>query len=426
MVQTGDIVRFLNDVGGGRVARISGQIAYVEDQDGFETPMPVRECVLIKTAAQALAEAPRPAARPAAPAKGTAAKGAATGSASNAENASAGAKTVGAEPAPAAPQPVQLSAADIAETPDGDVPNIILGFEATDIKRLSVSNYDCSLVNDSNYYLYFVLLSRADGEKEWTLRYDGLVEPNIQLSVATYSAMEVGTMDSLCLQGIAFKRNGGFELQKPFCAVFKVDTTKFFKFHCFRTSPYFDAPAIVFQAVKDGVGANEKPELTEKPATAAAGTASAAPAAENPAAPAVGDNAGEGGRRISPAVRRQLKAKIRADRRDVRIPSPQSFSKPNAAPGDPIEVDLHIDNLLDNHNGMTGSEILNLQVDTFRAVMDANLRNHGQKIIFIHGKGEGVLRQALTKELSHRYKGHDVQDASFRQYGFGATQVTIR
>ena len=58
--------------------------------------------------------------------------------------------------------------------------------------------------------------------------------------------------------------------------------------------------------------------------------------------------------------------------------------------------------------------------------MNAHLRAPGTKIVFIHGKGEGVLRQALMKELNHRYKGHDVQDASFREYGFGATQVTIR
>ncbi len=30
------------------------------------------------------------------------------------------------------------------------------------------------------------------------------------------------------------------------------------------------------------------------------------------------------------------------------------------------------------------------------------------------------------KELNHRFKGHDVQDASFQEYGYGATQVTIR
>ena len=56
---------------------------------------------------------------------------------------------------------------------------------------------------------------------------------------------------------------------------------------------------------------------------------------------------------------------------------------------------------------------------------NTNLKNKGLKIVFIHGKGEGVLRNAIMKELNHRYKGHQVQDASFREYGFGATQVTI-
>lgn len=91
-----------------------------------------------------------------------------------------------------------------------------------------------------------------------------------------------------------------------------------------------------------------------------------------------------------------------------------------------IEVDLHINELVDTTAGLSSADMLNLQVDEFRKVMDANLGNKGQKIVFIHGKGDGVLRQALTKELNHRYKGKvEVQDASFREYGFGASQVTI-
>lgn len=90
-----------------------------------------------------------------------------------------------------------------------------------------------------------------------------------------------------------------------------------------------------------------------------------------------------------------------------------------------IVVDLHIHELMDTTAGMSNTDILMCQLDEFRKVMDANLRNRGQKIVFIHGKGEGVLRSAIVKELNTRYKGHDVQDASFREYGFGATQVTI-
>ena len=46
-VNVGDIVRFLNAVGGGRVAKIQGQVAYVVDEDGFETPVLLRECVVV-------------------------------------------------------------------------------------------------------------------------------------------------------------------------------------------------------------------------------------------------------------------------------------------------------------------------------------------------------------------------------------------
>jgi len=72
---------------------------------------------------------------------------------------------------------------------------------------------------------------------------------------------------------------------------------------------------------------------------------------------------------------------------------------------DELVIDLHIAELVDTTAGLSNSDMLNLQVDKFREVMDANLKNYGMKIIFIHGKGEGVLRQAIMKELKHRYKG---------------------
>ena len=41
-------------------------------------------------------------------------------------------------------------------------------------------------------------------------------------------------------------------------------------------------------------------------------------------------------------------------------------------------------------------------------------------------KGEGVLRHAIINDLNYRYKRYQYQDASFQEYGYGATQVTIR
>ena len=58
-VRIGDEVRFLNAVGGGRVARITFDTAWVEDEDGFEIPTPLKECVVV-TGEDSFVPAPRP------------------------------------------------------------------------------------------------------------------------------------------------------------------------------------------------------------------------------------------------------------------------------------------------------------------------------------------------------------------------------
>jgi GMP synthase (glutamine-hydrolysing) A subunit len=92
----------------------------------------------------------------------------------------------------------------------------------------------------------------------------------------------------------------------------------------------------------------------------------------------------------------------------------------------PIVVDLHASELLDTTAGMTASDILNYQLDVFRRTLKNYEKKKGTKIVFIHGKGEGVLRKALVNELQYRYKSYIYQDASFQEYGYGATQVTIK
>ena len=91
-----------------------------------------------------------------------------------------------------------------------------------------------------------------------------------------------------------------------------------------------------------------------------------------------------------------------------------------------IEVDLHIHNLVETTAGMDNAAMLQHQMEVFRKTMESYRGAKGQKIVFIHGKGEGVLRKALIDELKLHYTKCDYQDASFQQYGFGATQVTIR
>lgn len=361
MVKIGDMVRFLNSVGGGRVVKIQGNLAYVEDEDGFETPVLTRECVVV-------GEAPEPA-----PPHITA----------------VAAKVSEVQPKPESrlPQPpADPEPLDIEETPQGNILNVVLAYEPRDLKRLSSTSFDTYLVNDSNYYLYFCYLTRAGRQTSWTTRYAGIVEPNIQVFVGEVLPDDLPGMDHVAVQCLAFKKDKEFALQQPVSVDFRLDTTKFAKLHCFSDNIYFDIPVLALEIVKDG----------------------------HPHKDVVVDSA---------ALEQQMKSKIKADRPKRKVVRKQPKVDRR---GDIIVVDLHISELVDSIRGLSNADMLNLQVDEFRRVMDENLANKGQKIVFIHGKGEGVLRNAIMKELRHRYKGHDVQDASFREYGFGATQITIR
>ena len=362
MAKVGDTVRYLNAVGGGRIVRIEGNIAIVDD-DGFETPVLLRECVVVSTEQNTRMGA---FAEPTAPSKEQ-------------------------KPTPApTPRPVETSvpAEAAIETPGGDSLNIVLGWEAGDLRHIGTSGYDCYLINDSNYYLNFVLLARKDDEQAWNTVYSGTVEPNIQLLVGEQTSEVVTAFDHIRFQAVAYKQGRTFAPKSPMDVSVNIDTTKFFKVHCFRANEYFDTPVVAVALVTNDVPADRQTKRAEENAK---------------------------------TLRRALEEKKRADRRPVhRRPVKKDDDK-----SDPLEVDLHINSLLDTTAGMSPAEILNYQIDTFRRVMDENLRNHGRRIIFIHGKGEGTLRQALNKELAHRYRGHDVQDASFQKYGFGATQVTI-
>lgn len=111
----------------------------------------------------------------------------------------------------------------------------------------------------------------------------------------------------------------------------------------------------------------------------------------------------------------------KSDQKTKQVPLRQNETLRN----DIIEVDLHINALLDNTNGMDNAAMLRYQMEVFRDTMRSYRHCLGQKIVFIHGKGEGVLRKAIIDELRLRFPRCEWQDASFQHYGFGATQVTI-
>lgn len=89
-----------------------------------------------------------------------------------------------------------------------------------------------------------------------------------------------------------------------------------------------------------------------------------------------------------------------------------------------MEVDLHIHQLVNSTKGMTNHDMLTLQLDTAKRQLDFAIQKRIQKIVFIHGVGEGVLKIELDYLLG-RYNNVKFYDANYQKYGLGATEVYI-
>jgi len=88
-----------------------------------------------------------------------------------------------------------------------------------------------------------------------------------------------------------------------------------------------------------------------------------------------------------------------------------------------MEVDLHIEKLVKSFKGWDNYDILSLQMDTAKHKLEFAMRNRIPRIVFIHGVGEGVLREELHYLLK-RYPVN-ISEASYQKYGMGATEVYI-
>ena len=96
--------------------------------------------------------------------------------------------------------------------------------------------------------------------------------------------------------------------------------------------------------------------------------------------------------------------------------------KPKERNAPPMEVDLHIEKLVRSFGGMSNYDILTLQIDTAKHQLEFAMRKRIQKIVFIHGVGEGVLKAELDFLLG-RYDNLKFYDADYQKYGVGATEV---
>lgn len=357
-MKIGDKVRFLSEVGGGRVAGFQGKnIVLVEDEDGFQVPTPINEVVVVDnddySTSRLVAD------------KQKAAKAAIDND----------------EDYDPADRPITFKA-PVEERKGGDKLSAYIAYVPMSPKEMTSTRFETYIINDSNYYMHFTYMT-AEGNN-WQLRASGEIDPNTKLYLEEFGREDLNEFNRIAVQILAYKRDKSFLLKPTVDVQLRLDPVKFYKLHTFQENDFFEQPAYVLTLIENDAEAR----------------------------PLVVD---------AKRLKQEMMGKIKEDRPKSHAPQVRK-DDPNA----PIVVDLHASELLETTAGMSHSDILNYQLEHFRKTLKEHEKEKGRKIVFIHGKGEGILRQALINELRYRFKTYTYQDASFQEYGYGATQVTIK
>jgi len=88
------------------------------------------------------------------------------------------------------------------------------------------------------------------------------------------------------------------------------------------------------------------------------------------------------------------------------------------------EIDLHSEKLFDRTSFKNEPNILKFQLSVCVKELDAAINRGEQKIIFIHGVGDGILKESIISILK-AYDKISWEDAPYKTYGHGATLVTF-
>lgn len=396
MVKVGSRVKFLHSTGGGVVSSIKGNLANV-NVDGFEIPALLSDIVEVaieqeNAAIVRLGAADRkPASRSSSP----------TGASSHAAKGKTGAVLYGKvtidddyedfEPVDVIKMKTNYAAQIVREAQQAasqvDVVPRKAPWQMTDYSvklafvpstrgiKAEVSDLDAYLVNDSSYELFCTVSIWRKGGYVELIKAEHMEADSKQL-LCNFSRASLAQIQTLRIGLLPFKPIT-YTPQQVESFDIELHPLKFVRSGNFSENDFFDSPAMVLtlgvsepqslDVIDDAQDASAKKVVAAKPSGAATSTA-----------------------------------------QDAEV------------------VDLHIEHIIQECEGLTPGEILNAQLARFTVVLDGAIKsNRKGKIVFIHGVGKGKLKYELKKLLDRKYSKLRYQDASFAEYGYGAIMVFL-
>ena len=350
ILKIGDKVRFLNEVGGGRItAVVNKDMVNVETDDGFEVPTLINNLIVVN--APDMYESGR------------------------SRNTVVQPKTEPAKEKPTV-KPVEPWFSDKNQVAGKDEPQSLFVLVPEVPANPPTGNISMYLVNNCNDTLLFRFIQKTKYSYETVAA--GSASPNSKVYLGMIKPEMIADLPVYCFQWLNFRKRTK-ELESFRQKEITLSAVKFYKPNLFTVTRFFKVPAMVVQ-LQDNPLKAELEKLSEHDFQQA-----------------------------------------------IELKEPKKREQPIALPNSElVEVDLHIHELLDNFNNLTNTEMLTVQMNKFHEELAQAIDSGVKKIVFIHGVGNGTLKNELRRELQRKYSKYTMQDASFREYGYGATMVILK
>lgn len=353
-VRVGDKIRFLNEVGGGKVVKIlDKRKVLVETEDGFEIPVLDSDLVVIDSISDDKIK----------------------GTSNNQPPKDSKQKNMPKQEAKVENNDINVDENKESDE-QGDSVALQLAFVPKDINALYKSNIDLYIINDSSYRVFYAISKWEDGKLN--LIKAGLLASDTKEFIKAYELSETNQVTTFNIQAVYFK-NIAYKAHQPEFYDIELNPIKLQKGGNFTENDFFDERAYII-SVSDSYKEEMLKHITDKA--------------------------------ISEAIKQK---------------EPRPIVKPAKKQLDDIEeVDLHIHELVDNWSGMAPGEIIQIQLARFETALQGGLKGNTKKMVFIHGIGNGKLKYEITRALDSKYPKLKYQDASFKEYGYGATLVYLK
>jgi DNA-nicking Smr family endonuclease len=291
--------------------------------------------------------------------------------------------------------PMEMNAPEVSFFPEGefmpgnDETKAFFALVPQPGKDVTDADLDTYLINDSNFIAFYNIIETFKGESK-SLDV-GIIEPNTKIEVLTLLRQQIGNAPDYTFQ-LIFYKNGKYDPVAPFHKKIVLSPIKLYKEQTFKENDFFYEKCIIFELTKeDELTKTEKIDNIE---------------------------ATEQKKKLK-ELEKMLQTKKKVD-----LPEKKVIKKKEKV--EHREIDLHINELVENTTGLDNNTIIEIQMERFESEMKKAIKDDLKKIIFIHGIGNGTLKNMVRKTLSQRYGKYSFHDASFKEYGFGATMVILR